>query len=450
MTWADRPWTDGCQRNEEIDENGRRRQKGLFNEFTYNMPSDDCQIAGLGGRVIVPGAGSIYYTPGETNGGWPNFSESSSFFNFGAWGIDVNGDDGVTDANWRDYTVNGRQLYANIFPEISRYSVMAYGEYTLDGDMNATPYFELLYGENRAHNIGREFPIFQVVPANNPFNLCNPDAVNGTDCGLALDALYQQPNYIDAFRSAILENNPDCFGAGYDNCTPENFGFLGGATGAVTSQPVVYISGDRNKVKTNIGSLRAVAGVSGDLPFMNVGTLTNWTFDVSLAYTMSTGESARAGIREDRLLLGLGEFSTTNTPCENDTGEELAVDAAPGCVPVNLFADSLMAPIIGDFETPEERAYLFDSRDFVTDYEQTSLSAYMTGNAFDLPAGTVAVGGGIEIRHDKIDSIPDAVARDGLFWGFFVDGGAVGDKLTQRRSRKWNCPCWPTRSRRTN
>ena len=38
---------------------------------------------------------------------------------------------------------------------------------------------------------------------------------------------------------------------------------------------------------------------------------------------------------------------------------------------------------------------------------------------------------GIEWRLDKIDSLPNDVARDGLLFGFFSDEGAVGDKTTK-------------------
>jgi iron complex outermembrane receptor protein len=55
----------------------------------------------------------------------------------------------------------------------------------------------------------------------------------------------------------------------------------------------------------------------------------------------------------------------------------------------------------------------------------------MSGNVFELPAGDVAAGFGFEYRTDEITSIPDAVARDGLFFGFFSDGGAVGEKTTK-------------------
>jgi iron complex outermembrane receptor protein len=56
------------------------------------------------------------------------------------------------------------------------------------------------------------------------------------------------------------------------------------------------------------------------------------------------------------------------------------------------------------------------------------VSAYATGDIFELPAGEVALGLGMEYRIDEIDSIPDAVAAEGLFWGFFSDKGAKGDR----------------------
>ena len=39
-------------------------------------------------------------------------------------------------------------------------------------------------------------------------------------------------------------------------------------------------------------------------------------------------------------------------------------------------------------------------------------------------------GVGFEYRVDDIQSLPDEVARDGLLFGFFADGGAVGNKST--------------------
>ena len=69
---------------------------------------------------------------------------------------------------------------------------MVYGEYTLEGEMNLTPYFEVLYSTRDVHTNNGAFQLFPFVPARNPFNICNPEG-QGVDCGLAEDALWLNP-----------------------------------------------------------------------------------------------------------------------------------------------------------------------------------------------------------------------------------------------------------------
>ncbi|HZD52698.1 MAG TPA: TonB-dependent receptor, partial [Woeseiaceae bacterium] len=205
-----------------------------------------------------------------------------------------------------------------------------------------------------------------------------------------------------------------------------------GEIGPQAVLPIVSVRGDRNTTDVELDQIRVVGGIRSDLPFLTFGSLNDWSADFATVYSKASGDSHRLGIRGDRLNLALGVYSSTNTPCENDLGVELAADAAPGCVPVNMFAPSLYPEgVIGDFGTAAERDYLFDSRDFDTEYEQTLFTYYMSGNVFELPAGDVAGGIGFEYRKDEIRSRPDEVARDGLFFGFFSDGGAEGDKVTK-------------------
>ena len=175
--------------------------------------------------------------------------------------------------------------------------------------------------------------------------------------------------------------------------------------------------------------LRAVFGGSADLPFLDMGSLGNWRGDISVSYSRSEGDASRLGIREDRLELALGDYSSTNTPCENNLGATLAADTA-GCGPVNMYAPARypVGTVGGDFATQAERDYLFDSRDFNTVYEQTLFSLVLDGDIFEMPGGEMAqLAIGFEHRIDDIQSNPDDVARDGLFWGFFSDKGAFGE-----------------------
>ena len=426
----DRPWTAGCDRHFEIDENGQFRQEEQFYNNVYGMDWDDCRLGLLAARVSVPFAGSIYATPGTSNGAWNGFSESSIF----GFGVDSD-QDGRADVHFRDYDLNGKasQQNSDLFPDTESQNFMAYGEYTFAGEANITPYFETMYSKREFFSNSSEGQLFPSVPANNPFNICNPAAAGGSDCGLAWDALMNNPGVIAGVMNAF----------GCDPSTGGSCDQTVGAIGAASVVPIVSVAGDRNFTSVEADQTRFVGGVRGDMPWLTAGPLDNWSFDIYGSYSKSTGTSERRGIREDRLDLALGVYSTTNTPCEaNDptavgprsglTIADLGADVMPGCVPVNLFAPSLyqLGVVTGEFASAAERDYLFDGRNFDTDYEQTVISAYVTGDIFEMPAGAVALGVGFEHRNDDIASIPDAVARDGLFFGFFSDGGATGDKDT--------------------
>jgi iron complex outermembrane receptor protein len=429
---SDRPWTNQCTGNVEITESGEIRRQDLYYANLGYPDVGQCSSLSLAARTFVPDPdpnddvyfpfGSIYYTPGTSNGGWPNFSESGDPF----LGVASDGNgDGVGDINFLNYNLNGApsDLASDLRPKSESMNILAYGETTLDGDMNITPYFEAMYNTYEVNQNSGEGQLFPEVPALNPYNLCNPNQPDGVDCGLAYRAYLDNPGiqqqWINEF-GATGGQFRDLFG----------LGFVGGQeTGPLATLPIVSVRGDRNLVDVEMEQMRFVAGVSADLPFLDMGSLSNWRGDFSIAYNRSEGDSARYGVREDRLELALGYYSSTSTPCENDLGATLASDTA-GCVPVNMYAPSLypVGTVTGDFATQAERDYLFDSRDFNTVYEQTLVSLVLDGDIFEMPGGEMAkMAIGYEYRNDDIQSNPDAVARDGLFWGFFSDKGAFGD-----------------------
>ena len=424
IRYQDRPWTNECTGNVEITESGEIRRQDLYYTNIGYPDVGQCSSLSLAARTFVPGTpfGSIYYTPGTSNGGWPNFSESADPF----LGVAADGNgDGVGDIDFLNYNLNGApsDLTSDLFPKSESMNILAYGETTLDGDMNVTPYFEAMYNTYEVNQNSGEGQLFPNVPALNPYNLCNPNQPNGVDCGLAYGAYLDNPG--------IQQQWINSFGA------PAAFfrdvlglSFVGGtAIGPVDTLPIVSVRGDRNLVDVEMEQARVVFGATADLPFLDVGSLSNLRGDISIAYNRSEGDSSRYGVREDRLELALGYYSSTSTPCENDLGATLASDTA-GCVPVNMYAPSLypVGTVTGDFETQAERDYLFDSRDFNTVYEQTLLSLVLDGDIFEMPGGEMAqLAVGLEYRNDDIQSNPDEVARDGLFWGFFADKGAFGD-----------------------
>jgi iron complex outermembrane receptor protein len=430
-TYGSRPWMSECRKNYEIDSEGNYRSQDLYYGETYGMEISDCVPSGLARRVFVPGmdTGSIYYTPGFSNGGWGNFSEPVS--PYGGFGIDTTGD-GFADASYSNYSLNDTDYSrsGHLTGNYESMAFMAFGEYTFEGPGNLTAYFETLINDSTYDSVGSPPQLFPDVPANNPYNLCNPNAVNGVDCGLAEDALYTNPAYMASF-GAYYEGLCAGYGIPLAGCTPATFGLLNGPIGATGTLPIVSVKGDRSSSDQAFNNVRFVAGLRGDMPTNFLGSLNDWEFDMSISYSKSKGESHRYGIRGDRLDLALGNYSTTDTPCVNDTGTAMADDVAAGCVAVNMFAPSLYPEdIVGEFATQAETDYLFDSRDFDTEYEQTVFIATMGGTLFEMPNnyGPVMANFGVEYRKDEINSIPDAVARDGLFFGYFSDGGAIGSK----------------------
>jgi iron complex outermembrane recepter protein len=451
----DRDFFKGCDRHYEIDQDGNIRTVGLLDNALIrnrtvgvSVSESECKVNDFSGRTFIPftNFGSVYfdsraYGARTGNSGIPFFSESTS-----ALGreVDANGD-GIRDVDFQNYTTNAQNLDAVFQSQQKLYNVMAYGEYTLAGDANITPYFEALYSRADVVSDNTGAPqLFPYVPDNNQFNPCfRPQSGGaGVDCALA-DNVFLGGNF-----------NP-------------NVGL------SLPVQPIVAVRGDRNNTNVTLQQYRGVLGVKGDLPFISP----SWTFDASFVYSRSEGTSIRRGIREDKLALALGLDPTADYNGDgvvDRDGDGLAddydnnfqpfglfgdpqvigacntarlanpslamPDLAQGCVPVNLFAPSLLSRAIGDFATQAERDYLFGVRSFKTTYEQKILSGFATGDLFSLPAGAVGAVIGFEIREDKIDSRPNDVAANGLLFGFFKDRGAVGSKTIKEAFAEIDIP----------
>ena len=422
VTFGDRDSLDECDKHLEIDQAGTIRDVGFDDQFFNGQGPSNCKRSGLAGRFIVGpglafgGFGSIYYTPGQGNA-LADWSES------GAFGAVPDADgDGIADVDFQNHIINGNDLFTTLFPENERFSFMSYGEYTFRGDMNLTAFGEVMYNRRETFADSGAFQLFPTIAAENPFNPCNPNGINGVDCGLAWDAFFQRPDVIASFMEAQGGNAPSAFGLG-------SFG----AIGATTAQIVASVRGDRTQVTSELDQTRFVAGLRGDLPMIPVGGNNDWKFEVALVNSKSDGTASRPGIRQDRIDAASTTIQdpTSASGLRCDTTGDGVLNSTDGCFLVNFFAPSLYENVVGDFATQAERDFLFDSRDFRTEYEQTIGSIFINGSLFDLPGGTAQGGIGYQYRDDDINSIPDDIARDGLFFGFFADGGAVGNKYTQ-------------------
>ena len=440
----DRDFLAGCDTHYEVTTTGEIRtvdvrSNALVEQRTpgVSVSEQDCKIQGINGRIFQPFArfGSVYFTPGQGNY-LPNFNESTD-----AFGTDLDADgDGIRDVDFQNVNGNAANIDRSFITQQKLYNIMAYGEYTLEGDANLTPFFEANYSRAQvtANNTGNP-QIFPSVPSTNAFNPCNIET--GIDCRAADN------------EALGITGTPFALSTGF----------------SLPTIPIVTVQGDRNNVRTRQEQYRFVGGVRGDFNILNAApSLNNWTFEISGVYSESVGKSFRRGIREDKLALALGIDPTADFDGDGITdnngdgiaddydsgldiftqfGDPQGIDAcdasalanpgqalpdlAEGCVPVNLFAPSLLGTTIGDFATSAERDYVFGNRNFDTTYKQTIFSAFATGDVYELPAGPISMVIGTEWRKDEINSTPSVEASNGLLFGFFADRGAVGDKVTK-------------------
>jgi len=385
VTVGDRDFLAGCDTNYEIDQNGNILTVDLAdNAFVQDrspgvsVAEDECKIQGISGRAIIPftNLGSVYFPSNGNIANIPglNFGESTNAF---GQDLDTNGD-GIRDVDFRNVNNNAADNPARddvtFISGQELINVFAYGEYTFPGEANLTPYFEANYSRAEITLANTGLPqIFPTVPDLNLTNPCNFVTGTGVDCPAADNALQ----------------------GGFFN---PNVGL------PLPIRPVVTVLGDRNNVEVVQEQIRGVLGVRGDLPFVG----SSWSFDFSGVYSRSTGSSVRDGIADDynSATNVFGFFGNPLFVGECNSGalanpELAAADLTAGCVPVNLFAPSLLGETVGTFATQAERDYVFGQRSFDTTYEQTIISGFATGDLFDLPAGPVGIVVGAEWREDN-------------------------------------------------
>lgn len=406
QSYSETAFAKGCEERIFESEEG-----DIITRFSGIGPTaggeDTCDIFPLTNRVFVPAFwGSLYVTPGYTNTGIPNLSETtvpSQYAGlFPEWVLaDFNGDgiiddldgaivdgngDGLRDVDFQDplYAFQQSDYYksGDYRSRNERLSFMVNGEHNFADDNDTTFYYEGLYAQRNSPVFSPGAQLFETVPASNPYNPCG---ANG---------------------------EVDCFGV---------LGF--GDAGPLDVDPIINIRGDRDRFEVDVAQYRLVTGVTGNLPGLESINLNNWYYDAYVSYSASKGTDVRNGFNEQRLLHSL------NTSVLNADGTVTCGDGTDGCVPVNLFADNIYQPGGGTL-TDAEYNYLFDQRKIETKVNQLVVNGFLGGDLYTLPWNNETVSGifGAEYRRDEIESDPNAVAAQGLLWGYFSDQGADGSR----------------------
>ncbi|MEO1311923.1 MAG: TonB-dependent receptor, partial [Pseudomonadota bacterium] len=439
--------------NEELEqgESGQIRSLNISRE--PGIPVQPCKFSFYNRIFLEDGIlASLYRSPDgvTTNVGIPGYLESS-LGNNAAFVLDpsiiipdnvnlddaniggnIDGDgDGLIDVNFFDpfynTELNPVRQQADFLPTNERFNFYSFGEYDLNRWGNMTAYFEAGYSRRETFIDSGSLGVSPSYPANSPFNPCNTDLDDNGTPDDPSDDYRQNPNGAECYA---------VFGLPSD--------FLGSNPTVV---PQVQIRG-LNEQTVNLAQTRIVGGLRGDLPFLDVGQMSGWTYDVYAMRSQSDGTSIRPAINNDRLILSTEtsrRLPDGSVVCGIDVdgdgfpdGSDIDGDGAAdspltteetfsACVPVNLFAPGKFG-LGGGSLSPEEYDYLVSNRIFNTVFEQTVVAGFASGTLARLPwnDNDILFGVGFEYREDRLDSSPDFTSGQGQQFRFFTDPGASG------------------------
>jgi len=413
-TLADNPFTSGCDEVLYETEDGRRLTE---NRSTGPVAGgySNCDIFPLTNRVYFADTlwGSLYRTPGSSNTGIANFSETTvpmgwvgfhdDWYEGDSDGdgindigfVDGNGD-GLRDVSFTDpyysYRLSDYAKQAELTNKTERISLLFNGDYNFDDEANTRFYYEGLYAKRTSDSFSPGAQLFTVVGTDNPYNPCGEG--QGAYCG-----------------GGLVDWGPS------------------------TAQPILNVRGDRDSADVDVSQWRAVAGVTGDLLAFDDFGAGGWFYDAYVTFAKSSGTNIRQGVHKERLALSL------DTAVANPDGTVTCGNGSDGCVAVNLFADNLYQLGGGEF-TQAEADYLFVDRVTKTHIDQTVFNGFISGDLYKLPWNdkTIATVVGVEYRRDGISTDANDVATEGLLQGWFADKGAEGDRSFREAFVEFDIP----------
>ncbi len=347
--------------------------------------------------VLAPGAqgndpgnpGFVFFTPGQTNIGVPNFSNGVGLPTPPAGALDrcTLGDNPATPVvetqcyvnfvYFDEYNDQDERRASDLVQPLERISFVTSGSYDLDLDTEMQAYFEGYYFQRQQKIRGATEQIFPDVPALIPL-------------------LDEDGNVVDMVANPL---NP--------------FG--------VDAAPIITIDDLPQIFDVDVQQIRFVGGLTGNIPG-SWFEQKNWSYDLSWSFDRGTGFQAQTILFEPHLLNATqGVFMNPDGSLGCGPSDQIGLGGfftIPECTPVNFFNPIFYATGAageGSFENDAQRAYLLGNRTNRTVIEQTIYSAFLSGDLFDNPyGGTVRFAAGYEHRDDKINSQNDLTGVMGL------------------------------------
>ena len=181
--------------------------------------------------------------------------------------------------------------------------------------------------------------------------------------------------------------------------------FSQGWTGAQWISPLAI--SDHNDSGVTVDYQRFVAGLTGEF---QSSFLESWNWDLSFQYSNSEGEYVDQQVLEDSLFLPY--FRTAS--CVGQVSPISNRD----CVDIDWFDPDFLNGNI----SPEIRNFLFDTEAGTTKYIQRSVEGFVTGDVFEMPAGSVGAAIGFHYREDEISDRPGEITLADNAWG---EGGGI-------------------------
>jgi iron complex outermembrane receptor protein len=344
---------------------------------------------------------AIFYTPGQTDLGYDNFSS--------ALGLPIPTDPNidVTSANQRNRRIYSPlhhdgvdRMEADLVQPVTRFSLAANGSYMPDwfgGDEEI--FYEGYFFHRHLTSLGSAEQIFPTIPGMIPHENAQGNLILDTDGNLDLVQNPLSPFPVDVSNILTLEDLPQ-------------------------------------KREVELNHFRFVTGLRGD--FTNEWLMDKgWSYEFYASYDRGVGEQTQPVMNETNLMLTLGTLrlnSDGNPICGISAPAGLGFITPNECVPVNFLAPSIFSGGEyggGTFATQAEKDFLIGTRVNTTTVEQIMASGYATGDIFTLDNGgaaTVVIGA--EFRRDRIKSAGDMLGSTGTIAAEnpLTEGATVGSR----------------------